>query len=407
MIEQTKVMLVEVFPKVAQKISSLLQRIDYIELIPNNISNSENALETIRQIKPEIVLFEMDIPGLTGIQCTEIIRREFPQIQVIILSEVSSADMVRQAMRAGAVDFLNYSTLTFDELLSVIQRATDIVQQEQIRLHQRQQIQKEQVSNGRKAVHTDGKVISVYSPKGGSGVSTIVANLGYVLKEIRPESRVLLMDLDMQYGDISILYNQIPNRSIIDIAIRIQNIDEDLIQSVVFPDETSGVDLLAPPQKIDLASELDTATLTKIITELRKIYDLIIVNVDSYLTESSVSCLTNSDLILLIALQQVAALRSLRACISFLHDLGVGREKFAIILNRFDETSSITPKKIGEMLSVGVSHIIPADMKTTEKAANLGIPFTYDNKKVEISKSYQKLGAVIFNRLLVKEKTAG
>jgi pilus assembly protein CpaE len=405
MSEKSRVLLVEVFPKVAQKINALLERIDSIELIPNNISNSEMALDTIRQIKPDIVLLELELPGLNGIQCTDIIKRDNSQIQVIILSEVSSADTVRQAMRAGAVDFLNYNTLTLDELISVIQRADSITQQEKKRQQTIQRQTKDVSDNGKKPLKSEGKLITVYSPKGGAGVSTVVANLGYVFKESSPNARVLLMDMDMQYGDIAILYNQIPNRSIMDLAVRIQNIDDDLVNSVVFTDNASGLDLLAPPQKLDLANEISGGTITKIIAHLRTMYDLIIVNADSYLTESELVCMSSSDLILLIAIQHVATIRSLRATIQLLSEHAIGKDKLAIILNRFNETSSITPRKIGEILSLTVSQVIINDAKTSEKAANLGIPFTIDNKKAEISRSFNNLLTLVRNRLLAKEKS--
>ena len=404
MAERIRVLLVEVFPKVAQNITAMLNNIDSIELIPGNITNSENALQLIRQTKPDIVLLEMELPGVNGIQCTEIIKRDIPQTQVIILSEVSSAEAVRQAMRVGATDYINYNNLTSEELLSVIQHVSSNIQQEKIR--QRLQKQTSEQETDDQKPHPEGKVISVYSPKGGAGVSTIVANLGVVIKESKPDARILLVDLDIQYGDLPILFNQFPNRSIIDLAIRIQNIDEELIESVVFTDETYGLDLLAPPQKPDLSNGIDPASISTIFSYLRKMYDVILVNVDSYLVESSLMCLSNSDLILLIAIQQVAAIRSLRSFITLISELGISKEKLAIVLNRYDETNSITAKKIGDMLSIGVSHIIPFDMKTAEKAANLGIPFTFDNKKMEISKSFTALFSIIRSRLQAKEKIA-
>ncbi len=402
MTERTKVLLVEVFPKVAQTITGMLNNIESIELIPANLSNSETALQTVRQTKPDIVLLELEMPGVNGIQCTEIIKRDLPQIQVIILSEVSSADTVRQAMRAGAIDFINYNNLTFEELLSVIQRVVTNLQQEKIRNRLQQQLAEQTLDSQKKQL--EGKVISVYSPKGGTGVSTVVANLGTVIKESKPESRVLLMDMDLQFGDIAILFNQFPPRSLVDLAIRIQNIDEDLIESVVFEDQTFHIDLLAPPQKPDLATTIDPSSISTILTHLRKTYDYILINVDSHLEESSLLALSNSDLILLVAVQQVSAIRSLRAFMNVLSDFAISKEKVALILNRYDEANSITAKKIGDMLSLGVAHMIPLDVKTAEKSANLGIPFTVDSKKSEISKSFTSLLTLVNNKLQQKEK---
>jgi pilus assembly protein CpaE len=403
MAERTTVLVVEVFPKIAETVTGLLKKIESIELAPGTATNSESALQIIRQTRPDIVLLELELPGQNGIQVTEIIKRELPQTQVIILSEVSSAETVRQAMRAGAIDFINYNNLTFEELLSVIQHVSSTVQQEKIR--SRIQPQAVQAAESQKT-STEGKIISVFSPKGGAGVSTIVTNLAVAIKDAKPDATVLLVDLDLQFGDICLLFNLFPTRSIIDLAVRVQNIDEELIESVVYDDKTYKLSFLAPPEKPDLTSEIDPAAVTSIFSYLRKMYDYVLVNVDSHLAEGGLMALSNSDQILLVAIQQVAAIRSLRSFINLLADYAIPKDKIAIILNRYDETNTISAKKIGEMLSIGVAHVIPFDMKTTERSANLGVPFTFDNKKQEISRSFTAMLPLINNRQPAREKQA-
>ena len=399
MAEKTRVLLVEVFPKITQRISDLLSRIDLIELIPNNIINAEMALETIRQTQPDLIFLELELPGLNGIQCTQIIRKELPATQVVILSEVSSAETVRLAMRAGAVDYLNYSNLTFDELRSVIEHAHNSIQQEKQRMRMLNSNMSNRQVEEKKTPRRNGKVITVYSPKGGAGVSTAVANIGYILKTATRDRRVILVDLDLHYGDIALLYNQITNRSIVDLAIRVQNLDDDLVESVIFTDDNSGIDLLASPQKLDLSNEIGGQDLETIIEHLRHLYDYIIVNTSSYLNESSLRCFAISDQTVLFSNQQVTTVRSIRSFLLFLRENGIGKDKIMMVVNRFQEDSSITPKKMSEMLSLPVAQTLPYDSNTVEKAANLGIPFTLDNPRSEISRAYQKLTEGILNRI--------
>jgi pilus assembly protein CpaE len=405
MADKTKVLLVEVFPKVSQRIRSLLDRIDFIESMPNTITNSEMALAEIRQTKPDLVFLELDLPGLNGIRCTEIIKKDYPEIQVVILSEISSAESIKLAMRAGAFDYLNYNNLTYEELFSVVERATATIQQEKERVRL-QSIPKEPQPDQKKTKKRTGKVITVYSPKGGAGVSTIVANLGYQMNKMRGDNRVILVDLDLQYGDIGLLFNQIGNRSIMDLAIRVQNLDEELVESVVFADESAEIDLLLSPQKLELTNEIDNSSVNLIINQLRTMYDFIIINTNSHLTESSLSCLALADIILLVTIQQVTAIRALRAFLTFIQENGISKEKLLTVINRFDESDTITSKKIGDMLSLIVSAIIPFDRKVAEKAANLGIPYTLDNPKLEISKAYLKLIESLKNKLVEGEKIA-
>jgi len=400
---KTTVLLVEVLPKVAQRLRNFLEQINYIELIPGNITNSEIAIETIRQTKPDVVLLELDLPGMNGIQVTEVIRRDNPVTQIVILSEVSSAETVRLAMRAGASDFLNYKNLNFEELESVVERAADLADQEKMRIAYRPPTREKPVEE-EKDLPKLGKVITVYSPKGGAGVSTVVANLGYSLKNLNKERKVILIDLDLQFGDIGILYNQITNRSIMDIAIRVQNLDDELVENVIFNDQPTKVDLMAAPYRLELDEILTGPVASQIIEHMRHMYDYILINTNSYITEATLSTMGISDLIILVGIQQVATIRSVRSFLGLASELGFPRERILLVMNRFDSTSTITSKKVSDMININVFHTIPLDPKTAEKAANLGIPYAFDSSRLEISRSIFSLAEQVRNKVAEKEK---
>src|SRR5512143_2023561 len=128
--DRIRVLLLAIFPRVEQRIKTLLGSIPSAELIDADVNNAEAAVEVILQTKPDVVLLENDFPGMDGFYLTEIIRRESPFTQIIILSEISSADAVRQAMRAGACDYLSYKSVTAEELGSAIDRAGRLSQEE-------------------------------------------------------------------------------------------------------------------------------------------------------------------------------------------------------------------------------------------------------------------------------------
>jgi pilus assembly protein CpaE len=340
---------------------------------------------------------------MNGIQCTDIIRRDSPTTQVVILSEVSRAETVRLAMRAGASDFLNYKNLTFEELESVVERAADLADQEKMRIAYREPVREKPIEEKPEAPKL-GKVISIYSPKGGAGVSTIVANLGYALKAMTRERKVILVDLDLQFGDIGILYNQITNRSIMDIAIRAQNLDDDLVENVIFNDQPTKVDLMAAPYRLEIDDVLTGSVASQILEHMRHMYDYIIINNNSYITEATLATMGISDLIVLVGIQQVATIRSIRSFLGLANELRIPRERIFLVMNRFDNTSTITSKKVSDMININVAHTIPLDAKTAEKAANLGIPYAFDSSRLEISKSIFTLAEQVRNRVTEKEK---
>jgi Flp pilus assembly CpaE family ATPase len=80
------------------------------------------------------------------------------------------------------------------------------------------------------------------------------------------------------------------------------------------------------------------------------------------------------------------------------------RERIFLVMNRFDSTSTITSRKVSDMININVSHTIPVDAKTAEKAANLGIPYAFDSSRLEISKSIFTLAEQIRDRVSEKER---
>ncbi|MCJ7624203.1 MAG: response regulator [Anaerolineaceae bacterium] len=391
--EITRVLLVEVLPRVAQKLTQFLEQLENVELIENSINNSEAAIEKVHESITDVVLLELDLPGLNGIQCTEIIRRDFPHIQVVILSEISSAETVRLAMRAGASDFINTKNITFEELSSVIERASEMARREKLQAFQRTSVAREAHIEKRTGSDKAGKVIAVYSPKGGTGVSTIAVNLAYAFRS--SYSRVAVVDVNLQYGDIAVLYNQVATRSIADLAVRIQDLDEELINNVLVRNELTGVDILPAPSKPELAENIDGSTIGLIIEQMRNMFDFVIINTSSYLTDSGLNALNLCDLIILVTIQQVAAVRSTRSFLTLMKELGIMREKIMMVMNRFDPSSTITPKKVNEMVNMEVVQTIPLDIRTAERSANLGIPFTFDYKNIQISKSIYALAEIV------------
>ena len=117
------------------------------------------------------------------------------------------------------------------------------------------------------------------------------------------------------------------------------------------------------------------------------------------------ACFSLSDLILLISVQQVTAIRSVRSFLSLLNEVGIEKNRVLLLVNRYDESNTITSRKISEMLNLNVAYQIPFDQKSAEKAANLGIPFLAENQKLEISKAILGLVNVVKNRIPEKEKS--
>lgn len=389
--DKTRVLLLAIFPRVEQRIKMLLNSISTAELIDTDVNNAEAAVEVIFQTKPDVVLLENDFPGMDGFYLTELIRRESPATQIIILSEISSADAVRQAMRAGACDYLSYRTVTLEELDSALDRAAQLAND--ARSKQRSAVVEEErpVTRRRSDKAHRTRVVTFYSPKGGVGVSTIVTNLAHALNARK--RKVLIIDGSLQFGDIALMNNHNPTKTIANVADKEAEMDADLVRSVIIE---GAVDVLPAPNEPADGIDISGSSFLAIIKQAGMLnYDEILINTNSYVNDPTYAALEAADLIIVVVTQEISSVRAARGFLNLLANLAIPHGKVQVILNRYSEASSLAPARIGEILDQKIVLSIPADGATAVRAANLGVPFVVDYKDQPISKAIGNLATHI------------
>ena len=400
--EKIKVIILEIFPKIDKFLTGLLRSIPNVDLIERNVNNSEEALELILDQKPDIVILGNDFPGEDVYFFTQIIRKQAAPTQVIILAEVVSAESVRQAMRAGACDFISYKNLTVEELSLALERAGQLVNEER---NIRGPLVEEKTEPAPHAptiskTGEPAKIIALYSPKGGAGVSTITANLSKVLAN--DGYRVLVVDGDFPFGDMGVLLNQPSNHSISDLVRFEGEIAEEILKDVITPGE---VDLLAAPPSVVKSLEISGPVCESIITMLSALdYDILLINTSSNLSDPTLVFLEKAETVILVVTQEISSVRALRLFLDLMRSYTINFEKFEVVINRFEKNSILSLAKLSENLDVDISLTIPQDNPTVLLANNLGIPFAIDQKNLAISKS---ISALANNLLAKKHNTDG
>jgi pilus assembly protein CpaE len=394
--EKMTVIVFEIFPKMDKILGGLLRSISNVELIENNVNNTEEALDLIMSRKPDIVLLGNDFPGEDGNYFTQIIRKNASPTQVIIIAEVVSAEAVRQAMRAGACDFISYKNLTVEELSLALERAGQLfVEEKNIRgtlIEEKPELipqPQAKLKTGEPA-----KIIALYSPKGGSGVSTITANLSLVLAN--DGYRVLVLDGDFLFGDMSVLLNQPSIHSISDLVRFEGNVDKELVKDVI----TSGkVDLLAAPPSVEKSLEITGPVCEKVINTVSKLdYDILLINTSSNLSDPTMVILEKAETVILVVTQEITSVRALRLFMDLIRSLSIDSSKFEVVVNRFDKHSVLTLAKLNKNLEIKISNTIPQDTSTVLLANNLGVPFVIDQKNLSITKSIVTLANYLLTR---------
>ena len=150
-------------------------------------------------------------------------------------------------------------------------------------------------------------MIVVYSPKGGTGRTTIATNLAIALHG--DESKVALVDGNLRFGDVAVFLNEQGKNTVLDLAPRVDELDPDVVREVMVTHRASGVDILAAPPRPEMADKVTGEQFSKLLTYLRRIYTYTIVDTASDLTETVQAALDVGDLVVLITTQDIPAIK--------------------------------------------------------------------------------------------------
>jgi len=345
------------------------------------------------------------MPDMDGIAATEAIRAKQPTVQVVILSVQSDQNYMRKAMLVGARDFLTKPPMG-DELISAIRRAGEMAWLEKSKSAQVQAVVSaaSNFNNLTGFGGPKGKIITVYSPKGGAGCTTIAVNLALTLNN--GDTRVALVDGNFQFGDVAVFINEQGKNTVLDLAPRADELDSEIVEEVMVKHAASGLHILAAPSKPEQAEKVSSAQFSKVLEFLSKTYSYVVVDTASFLTDVTLATIDLSDLIVLVTTQDIPSIKNCRLFLDLLQTLGVERSRILFVMNRYDKRINITPERVAENLKQEVALTIPLDEATATKAVNRGVPFVIDNKSQPVSRGVYMLAESIRGRVATQESSS-
>src|ERR1019366_2287474 len=254
--------------------------------------DGDTALQEALRTQPEVAVVDAGLPGMDGIQTTEMLVQYLPNTGVILLSMEAENEAFRRAMLAGAREFLQ-KPFSGDELVAAIRR----VHAYGLRKGTPASSPAAGASAGAGAAPAPGgKLFTVVGAKGGVGKSAIAANLAVSLCR---NCRVALLDCSLQFGDIGILLDISSERTIADLAANNAVADHDVVEEVMV-DGPGGVRVLAAPVRPELADYVTTQHLRALMEQLRRTYDRIVVDTATHLSEISLDLVEMADKVLVV-----------------------------------------------------------------------------------------------------------
>lgn len=387
MTDRIKVLIVDDIPETRDHLTKLLGFESDVEVVGAAAGGTE-AIEMGMALRPDVILMDINMPGMDGIAATEKIAQEVPNAAVIMMSVQGEADYLRRSMLAGAREFL-VKPFSSDELTASIRQVWSREKDKQSR-YAPAAPGPDIRSNGS---DEPALVTAVFSPKGGVGRTTVAVNLAVAAAQTG--KRVALVDASFQFGDVGVLLNLNPrNKSIADLAAELKGEELESLDTFMVT-HSSGVRVLLAPPSPEQAELINAAAVKQVLQKLRNEYDLIVVDCPSSFNEPTLAVLDEADLILTLLTLEITSVKNMRLFLEVSEQLGYEADKIRLVLNRADSTLGIRVADVESSIGRKVDHTIVSDGRSVVYALNRGVPFFLSNREAQVSQDIQRLATAI------------
>ena len=337
-------------------------------------SDLSKAYNGIKELAKSLVIVDISDYQEQALNFVSKITSEFPNCKVLVLSDKPSVDIVIRAMRIGASDFLPLPVIK-DEFFEVLEKIygdlTDTKQKK-----------------------SKCRVITVYSNKGGVGKTSIATNLALELAKITKEN-VALIDLNFQLGDITTFLDLKPS---FNISYMLQNLDKingDFLLSTLEKYKDTSLYVLADPPYFKQVDDISSKKITRLFNILRDTFSYVVVDTSGGFDSKAMTALENSDLIFLVTIINLPAVRNCQRCLELFEKLGFEEDKVQVLVNRYMENDEIKAEDVEEALAKKLYWKIPNNYFTMMSAINKGVPVSAVNPDSNVALSYKNLALMV------------
>jgi Flp pilus assembly CpaE family ATPase len=223
-----------------------------------------------------------------------------------------------------------------------------------------------------------GQIVTFFNVKGGAGKSVITANTATLLAK-KWRKRVVVVDLNLSFGDQAILFGVNNERGIIDLTKERPPLKPEKIEKVLTHHRGSGVKLLLPPPVPELAEKIKPEFVEQVLDLLRANYDFVLVDTHNQLTELELNVINMSDLVFLVMTMEMTFVKNTKLLLDLFQRMKIPREKVKVILNRAFKAMGLEPGRVETSLKYAISHFIPSEGDLVIPSINAGVPFVMQN----------------------------
>jgi pilus assembly protein CpaE len=382
-----KVLIVDDIPETRDHLSRLLGLERDLD-VAGTAGTGEEAIKIAMELRPDVIVMDINMPGMDGVQAAEIIAQRLPTCPIIMMSVHGEVDQLKRAITAGAREFL-VKPFSGDEFSASIRT-----------VFERELARRTEFESNLPAVpaagatdEADHQVIAVFSPKGGAGRTTIATNLAVALHR-DTGARVCLVDANLQFGDVGVLLNLNPKDRSIHDAVETGEPDGDIIDSVVV-DHSTGIRVLLAPPSPEGADLVTPAYMRKIVDHLRIGHDFVVIDLPSGLSDLSLAVMDAADTIVVLTALEITTIKNVRLFLELTEQLEYARSKIRLVVNRADAAQGIRIPDVEASVRRPIDGTIVSDGRLSVLAVNRGVPFVVSHPDSVLSRDVTKLARTL------------
>lgn len=369
---EINVLVVDDIANTREDVKRLLYFEDDITVI-GEAADGEEAIAMAASLKPDVILMDINMPKMDGIQATENIANSCPECSIIIVSIQGEQEYLRRAMAAGAREFL-VKPFSGNELAEVIRRVYESNRKRlslmglQSQASPRIKIQK-------------GKVITLFCSKGGVGKTILGSNLAIALAQTT-KKKVVLVDLDLQGGDIGVMLNITIKGTIAELAQEVDPLDIGLVDSYLLP-HLSGAKILPAPLSPEQAELITLQRVEELLQVLQENFDYVVVDTSPLFNDINLAALDAATQILVLLSQDLPCVKHVKTTMDILTTLGY-TDKIKLVINSAGMEGGIKITDLEKSFNQSAFAVIPYDEKVVRSSINKGLPaiMTQANSKI-------------------------
>jgi pilus assembly protein CpaE len=374
-----RILLVDDVPETRESIRKLLAFEPDFDVV-GFAGNGKEGVQLAREFEPDIVLMDINMPDMDGLEAAAHITKNVPAAGVIMMSVQHDSNYLQRAMLAGARYFLT-KPVDADKLYTTIR---DVYSQYEM-MRQRiknfdptAMIASTEVTQ-RSGGGRPGHMIVVYSPTGGIGCTTIVTNLAVGLH--RDGAKVLIIDADLEFGDVGFQLAIKAASTLTHVIENVDDLDIDLLDDMLVTHQSGVKVMLGPERPLEGLEirESKAGGLTTILEQVRSYYDFIVIDTGSTIDAINVALFDAATKVVLVSASTVMGVKNMRLAIDFLEaQLDIPAEKTLVIINKYLDTKNsghLPQQRIEGHLRRVVAMAFPAiEERLLLGATNKGIP---------------------------------